>query len=121
MEKIRVFVDNVFSGLPKTKEVIDMKRDILSNMEEHYLELIKQGKDEDSAFGIVVSEFGSIEDIRRELNLDEILYNESNLPIDEDNSMISYFQRKFRNGIIAVVVCCIIGVFGTAVIYEILY
>ena len=34
MEKIRVFVDNVFSGLPKTKEVIDMKRDILSNMEE---------------------------------------------------------------------------------------
>ena len=121
MEKIRVFVDNVFSGLPKTKEVIDMKRDILSNMEEHYLELIKQGKDEDTAFGIVVSEFGSIEDIRRELNLDEILYNESNLPIDEDNPMISYFQRKFRNGIIAGVVCCIIGVFGTAVIYEIFY
>lgn len=113
MEKLRIFVENVFSSLPKTREVIDMKRDILNNMEEHYLELIKQGYDESSAFGTVISEFGSIEDIRHELKLDELMYNESHLPLESDSSMALEFHRKFRNGIIAGVVCCIIAVFGT--------
>lgn len=119
MEKIRIFVENVFSGLPKTKEVIDMKRDIQNNMEEHYLELIRQGKDEDTAFGVVIGEFGSIEDIRHELNLDELLYNEDNLPLESDNPLYQAFEKKFRNGIIAGVACCIIGVFGSGILSEI--
>lgn len=121
MEKIRIFVENVFSGLPKTKEVIDMKREIQSNMEEHYLELIRQGKDEDTAFGVVIGEFGSIEDIRHELNLDELLYNENNLPLESDNPLYQAFEKKFRNGIIVGVVCCIIGVFGSGILSEIYY
>lgn len=119
MEKIRIFVENVFSGLPKTKEVMDMKREIQSNMEEHYLELIRQGKDEDAAFGVVIGEFGSIEDIRHELNLDELLYNENDLPLESDNPLYQAFEKKFRNGIIAGVACCIIGVFGSGILSEI--
>lgn len=120
MEKIRIFVENVFSGLPKTKEVIDMKRDIQNNMEEHYLELIRQGKDEDTAFGVVIGEFGSIEDIRHELNLDELLYNENDLPLESDNPLYQAFEKKFRNGIIAGVACCIIGVFGSGILSKII-
>lgn len=119
MEKIRIFVENVFSGLPKTKEVIDMKRDIQNNMEEHYLDLIRQGKDEDTAFGIVIGEFGSIEDIRHELNLDELLYNENDLPLESDSPLYQAFEKKFRNGIIAGVACCIIGAFGSGILSEI--
>ncbi len=38
-------------------------------MEDHYLELIHQGKSEHEAIGAVISEFGSVDELLQELNV----------------------------------------------------
>lgn len=69
METIKSYLDNMFAGLPKTTRVIDLKNNILSNMEEKYLELKSQGKSENEAIGIVISEFGNIDELVNELGI----------------------------------------------------
>ena len=69
METIKNYLDNMFAGLPKTTKVIDLKGNILSNMEEKYNELKRQGKSENEAIGIVISEFGNIDELVNELGI----------------------------------------------------
>ena len=69
METIKNYLDNMFSGLPKTARVLDLKNNILSNMEEKYSELKSQGKSENEAIGIVISEFGNIDELVTELGI----------------------------------------------------
>jgi len=69
METIKNYLDNMFAGLPKTARVTDLKNNILSNMEDKYNELKNQGKSENEAIGIVISEFGNIDELISELGL----------------------------------------------------
>lgn len=70
METIKNYLDNMFTTLPKTKEIEKLKNDILSNMEDKYNELKSHGKSENEAIGIVISEFGNIDEIMREFEID---------------------------------------------------
>lgn len=98
MERLRIYLDNLFSGLPDTGEVSDRKAYILSRMEERYSDLLSQGKNEDEAFGIVVSEFDSIEEIKSELSLAEKTMEE-----------YKSFKKKFALGIALGVFLCILA------------
>lgn len=69
MQQVKDYVDVMFKQLPQTKEVLDMKRNILDSMEEKYLELIESGMKESQAVGQVIGEFGSIEEIKEALDL----------------------------------------------------
>lgn len=69
METIKNYLDNMFSNLPKTNQMIKLKNDILSNMEEKYNELKNGGKSENEAIGIVISEFGNIDELIDELGI----------------------------------------------------
>ncbi len=69
METIRTYLENMFAGLPRTAQVNEIKNNILTNMEEKYLELKSQGKSENEAIGIVISEFGNIDELTSELGL----------------------------------------------------
>ncbi len=64
-----VYLDNMFAGLPRTSEVERMKRELLSGMEDKYLELKQEGRSENEAVGIVISEFGNIEELMAELGI----------------------------------------------------
>lgn len=70
MHRIVNYIDNCFSAIPKTQEVQNMKANIYEHMTESFQSLIAQGKNEDEAFGIVVSEFGSMDEILKELNIE---------------------------------------------------
>ena len=80
MDTIKTYLDNMFLNLPKTDEINSLKNDLLNNMEDKYNELKTQGKTENEAIGIVISEFG---------NIDELI-NEMGIKIDEpdENSRI---------------------------------
>ena len=80
MDTIKTYLDNMFLNLPKTDEINTLKNDLLNNMEDKYNELKTQGKTENEAIGIVISEFG---------NIDELI-NEMGIKIDEpdENSRI---------------------------------
>lgn len=69
METIKVYLENMFAGLPKTSQMTDLKNNILSNMEEKYNELKAAGKSENEAIGIVISEFGNIDELVNELGI----------------------------------------------------
>lgn len=63
METIKTYLDNMFSGVVQTDEMIQLKSDIYDNMMEKYQELKDQGKSENEAIGVVISEFGNIDEL----------------------------------------------------------
>lgn len=69
METIINYLDNIFANLPKTAKVMELKNNILANMEDKYNELKGQGKTENEAIGIVISEFGNIDELVSELGI----------------------------------------------------
>ncbi|BAK93629.1 putative uncharacterized protein [Tetragenococcus halophilus subsp. halophilus] len=44
MNTIRNYLDSLFLNVPKTAETQKAKKDLLSIMEDHYYELIEEGK-----------------------------------------------------------------------------
>ena len=67
MDVILSYLDNMFLSMPKTPEVQRAKEELLSMMEDKYNELIAEGKKENEAIGIVISEFGDISELMEEL------------------------------------------------------
>ncbi len=67
MDTIKNYLDNIFASLQGTAKVNELKNNILSNMEDKYNELKRQGKSENEAIGIVISEFGNIDELISEL------------------------------------------------------
>ena len=69
METIKNYLDNMFSGLPKTDEMAKLKDNIYESMQDKYQELKASGKTENEAIGIVISEFGNIEELMEEFDI----------------------------------------------------
>lgn len=69
MNTIVVYLDNIFAGLPRTSEMEHLKQELLTGMEEKYVELKRDGKSEHEAIGIIISEFGSLEELTTELGI----------------------------------------------------
>lgn len=72
METILSYLDNMFLNMAKTPEVLQAKEELASMMEDKYNELLAQGKKENEAIGIVISEFGNLEELAEELGLGTI-------------------------------------------------
>lgn len=69
-DKIKMYLDNMFASLPQTEQAARMKEDMYCSMLDKYNGYISDGANEDEAFGRIVGEFGSVEDIRAELGAD---------------------------------------------------
>ncbi|WP_343207908.1 permease prefix domain 1-containing protein [Anaerolentibacter hominis] len=111
METIRIYVENMFMRLPQTKEMQDLKEEILSNMEDKYNELKAQGKSENEAIGTVISEFGNIDEIMQAYNLKpEDKQDETEIPISHDE-VVGYLDTKKQTGILVGIgtFCCILA------------
>ncbi|WP_312099410.1 permease prefix domain 1-containing protein [Niallia sp.] len=110
MNSIINYLDNVFANLPKTSEMEKLKQEMLSSMEDKYYELKAAGKTENEAIGIVISEFGNIDELLSELDipLNEEKSPERQLSEEEVNR---FFQQtsKAMNWIGIGVMLCILG------------
>jgi len=62
-ENLRNHVEQLFSTAPKTKQVIEIKEEILQNTTERYNDLLSEGKTEEAAFNIAVAGIGDIEQL----------------------------------------------------------
>jgi len=72
MDQINSYVDAMFAKLPNTRAVEEMKQNILENMQERYSELLSEGKTENEALGAVISQFGNIDEVKKELGIDDM-------------------------------------------------
>lgn len=96
MNQIRNYVEAMFSSLPKTKELVEIKINILENMEEKFKELLDEGKNQNEAIGIVISQFGSIDELKKELGIDDFNNETNNIPLKNYNTSTSSNQKNFE-------------------------
>lgn len=71
METIKSYLENMFMHVKSTPEVEKAKAELLSMMEDKYRELKNEGKSENEAIGIVISEFGNLDELAEELGIGE--------------------------------------------------
>lgn len=111
METIENYLDNIFSSLPRSAEIIKIKEELLLNMEDKYNELKESGKTENEAIGIVISEFGNIDELVKELGINTTIKEASNIPTITMEEAEEYIEDKIKYGkLIAIgVVLCILA------------
>ncbi|HHV28464.1 permease prefix domain 1-containing protein [Acetivibrio mesophilus] len=101
METIKSYLDNIFRNLPKSKEMERLKSEILYNMEERYNELKDNGKLENEAIGIVISEFGNIDELLDEMGISPSKNNENYPVVDNEEAMEFVSLKKKASYLIA--------------------
>lgn len=74
METIKNYLDNMFMNLPSTASVEHAKQELLQMMEDKYMELKEEGKTENETVGIVISEFGNLEELAETLGISNVLH-----------------------------------------------
>ena len=61
--KLKAYVEMLFAGKPDTSNVRDAKEELLSNLNDKYNDLIKNGKSETDAYQLVISGIGEIDEL----------------------------------------------------------
>lgn len=70
METIKNYLENMFAAMPQNEQVLKLKANLAESMEDKYNELKQQGRTENEAIGIVISEFGNIDELIREYGIE---------------------------------------------------
>ena len=80
MDTILNYLDNMFLSLPKTKEMERAKQELANMMEDKYNELLADGKSDNEAVGIVISEFGNLKELAEELGISDLMTGGATAP-----------------------------------------
>lgn len=73
METIRAYLETMFQNLPNLPQVQKAKYELGQMMEDKYQELKDEGKSENEAVAIVISEFGNLDELSEELGIDAVV------------------------------------------------
>lgn len=71
LKTIKQHIDELFNNVPKSERRDVMKQEIIDNLQEKVHDLMEQGKQEEDAVNKAIIEFGDIEEIKRELGVDQ--------------------------------------------------
>ncbi len=62
-EKLRDYVEELFRDAPKTKQIVEIKEEIIQNTADRYDDLIREGKTPEAAFNIAVAGIGDVSEL----------------------------------------------------------
>ena len=116
METIKNYLESMFANLPNTLEVKRAKEELYSMMEDKYSELIAEGKPENEAIGIVISEFGNLDELAESLGIHQVVNelavsDRRVISIQEAEDYVNAsFRHRFMIGL--GVLLCIFSVMG---------
>lgn len=123
METIRNYLETMFANLPNTAEVKRAKYELGQMMEDKYSELKSEGKSENEAVGIVISEFGNLDELADDLGISVYV---SSPDVAEQrvvtlNEVKEYISDKTRFGIMVGlgVLLCILSPCGVIAINNV--
>lgn len=110
MDAIRTYLDGVFRSLPRTEEVKQAKVELLQMMEDKYNELKADGKTENEAVGMVISEFGNLDEIIESLGLTKEKVKETERTVieikeDDIHEYISTVRHQAKQLALGVTFC----------------
>lgn len=66
-ERLKRYIDGLFENAPQTKGVIELKEEMLQNLIDKYNDLLKEGKSDETAYGIAVAGIGDINELIKEM------------------------------------------------------
>lgn len=100
METIKNYLETMFQSLPNTSEVQKAKYELGQMMEDKYTELRNDGKTENEAIGIVISEFGNLDELAEDLGISRFMKPESYAQVRRMslNEVKDYLKDKTRSG-----------------------
>ena len=86
-DRIRKYVEELFSEAPCTKENMNLKEEMIVNLQEKYTDLVENGSTKEVAYNTVISNIGDISPL-----IDDRDYSENNL--NEQNLQKEQLRRK---------------------------
>ena len=120
MSKVTDYVDNLFFLMPRTDAAAEMRQKLMESAEDKYEALVSWGKNEDEALGIVVSEFGSMEEICAELGVMPI-----GMGADSREEQLvrdySFLNRRFSQGLGFGIILCVLGLVACILLEEMFF
>lgn len=66
-EKLRRYVENLFEEAPQNKKTIELKEEMIQNLQEKYQDLLEEGKSEEAAYNIAIASIGDVSGLLEEL------------------------------------------------------
>ena len=106
-ENIKRHIDGLFSEAEITSQMLDIKEELLANLNDKYDDLVSQGKSEEEAFSLVISGIGDIQDLICDVSKDE-----ANSPLKIEKS------RKIRSAFVSLGVSLYIMSLAIGFIFE---
>ncbi|WP_461225129.1 permease prefix domain 1-containing protein [Lacticaseibacillus suihuaensis] len=73
METLQTYLDGLFKAVPDTPKTRKAKQDLLDLMTDHYHAELASGKTPAEALGLVISEFGDVDEVMDALEVDQPL------------------------------------------------
>ena len=70
-DKLRRYVDGLFARTSPTKKTVELKEEMLQNLQDKYNDLIEEGKTPEAAYNIVVAGIGDVGGLLMELEAEE--------------------------------------------------
>lgn len=70
IERIRIYVNQLFADAPQTKKAIDLRDEMCSNLIDKYVDLTGRGISEEEAYKTAISGIGDIDEMMRILRQD---------------------------------------------------
>lgn len=115
MNTIRTFLENMFSALPKTDVILKAKQDLYEMMTEKYADYKKDGKTENEAVGLVISEFGNIDELLEELGITVEKMDIKYINKTDANNIINTYKKHSKRialGVFLIVLSLSLAVIG---------
>lgn len=70
-DKLRAFIDTLFEDAPAGKKVVELKEEMLQNLNDKYSDLLSEGKSEEAAYNLAVASVGDVSELLRYLRREE--------------------------------------------------
>lgn len=110
-EKIKIYLENIFTSLPQEENVLRMKNDMYCSMLDKFNNMIQNGINEDEAFGKVIGEFGSINEIRAALGIGMNSLESGCIPVSSERKKKYNKYKIIQGALISIgVAICLIAV-----------
>lgn len=112
METIRNFLASMFANLPNTPQVQRARAELDQMMEDKYHELLQEGRTENEAVAVVISEFGNLDELAESLGIQNavqsrVMLGGRTMSRDEVQRYIQQKERATLLRSIAIFLCII--------------
>jgi len=93
-DKLRMYVDNLFEETIPTRKSVELKEEMIQNLQDKYNDLISEGKTEEAAYNIAVAGIGDVSGLLAELEAGAML---------EEPDMFDYETARQRSAMLTAV------------------